>query len=70
MTLFLRDNHVKKDKKIGRKMAEEEKEHMQRCARGIYAEKLKKAGFISYNGDYLSWYKVINYILYLISHYL
>lgn len=60
MILFLKDNHVKKDKKIGRKMAEEEKEHMQRCARGIYAEKLKKAGFISYNSDDLSWYRVIN----------
>lgn len=50
---------MKENIKIGHKI-EEEKEHMQRCARGIYAEKLKKAGFISYNGDYLSWYKVIN----------
>ena len=50
---------MKENIKIGHKI-EEEKEHMQRCARGIYAEKLKKAGFISYNGDDLSWYRVIN----------
>ena len=33
---------------------------LQRCARGIYAEKLRNAGFVSYKGEDLSWYKVVN----------
>src|SRR5699024_1773033 len=33
---------------------------LERCARGIYAEKLRNAGFVSYKGEDLSWYKVVN----------
>ncbi len=38
----------------------DKKEMLQRCARGIYAEKLRNAGFVSYKGEDLSWYKVVN----------
>ena len=37
----------------------DKKEMIQRCARGIYAEKLRNAGFVSYKGEDLSWYKVV-----------
>lgn len=36
------------------------KEHYQRWARAHFSEKLKKAGFVSYGNEDLSWYKVVN----------
>lgn len=36
------------------------KEELQHCAKKIYAERLRQAGFISYNEEDLSWYKVMN----------
>ena len=30
------------------------------CARSIYADKLKNAGFISFKGECTSWYKIVN----------
>lgn len=36
------------------------KTHLQQWARAVFSEKLKKAGFISYQNEDLSWYKVIN----------
>lgn len=35
-------------------------EQMKKCAKEIYEKKLIDAGFISYNNEGLSWYKVIN----------
>ena len=38
------------------------KEHLQRCIRTLkYPEVLRDAGFVSYNGEDLSWYKVLNH---------
>lgn len=38
----------------------DKKEQLQYCARKIYAERLRQAGFVSYNEEDLSWYKVVN----------
>lgn len=36
------------------------KEQLQRCARAFHADILRGEGFVSYKGDDLSWYRVIN----------
>ncbi len=35
-------------------------EQIKYCAKSIYAEKLKNAGFVSYKGECTSWYKIAN----------
>lgn len=37
------------------------KSYLQEYSRGVYADFLKKEGFKSYNGDDLSWYRVVNH---------
>lgn len=41
-------------------MVDEKKEHLGRWAKFYFAEKLTAAGFVSYNQEFLSWYKVVN----------
>lgn len=36
------------------------KEHIRLCVEAFFAEKLINRGFINYNNEYLSWYKVVN----------
>ena len=38
----------------------DKKEHLQRWARAVFSERLKEEGFVSYQDEDLSWYKVIN----------
>lgn len=38
----------------------DKKEHLQRWARDAFSEKLKKEGFICYQNEDLSWYKIVN----------
>ena len=42
-------------------MVIDKKGQLQHCARKIFAEKLRRAGFVSYNGEDLSWYRVVNH---------
>lgn len=39
----------------------ERKEQLQRCARAYHADMLRSEGFVSYKGEDLSWYRVINH---------
>lgn len=38
----------------------ERKEQLQRCARAFHADMLRNEGFVSYKGEDLSWYRIIN----------